>query len=64
MPLKNPKWRAPFLRRMRRFHAGREVAQALGLPRRLSSRRLELCAEHVRQFGSESLLPNLMEVKG
>ncbi|MBA3356243.1 MAG: hypothetical protein H0U18_09995, partial [Pyrinomonadaceae bacterium] len=24
----------------------------------------ELCAEHVRQFGSESLLPNLVEVKG
>jgi hypothetical protein len=27
-------------------------------------RGLELCAEHVRQFGSESLLPDLMEVKG
>ena len=23
-----------------------------------------LCAEHVRQFGGESPLPNLMEVKG
>jgi hypothetical protein len=23
-----------------------------------------LCAEHVQQLGSESLLPNLMEVKG
>ena len=26
--------------------------------------RLELCAEHVRQFEGESPLPNLMEVKG
>jgi len=32
-------------------------AQAAGL-------RLELCAEHVRQFEGESPLPNLMEVKG
>ena len=30
----------------------------------LLRRGISLCAEHVRQFGGESPLPNLMEVKG
>jgi len=29
-----------------------------------SSLRVDKCAEHVQQLGSESLLPNLMGVKG
>ena len=36
-------------------------------PDRIASRvreRVQLCAEHVRQFEGESPLPNLMEVKG
>jgi len=38
------------------FHLrGRDDGDAVSLPE---------CAEHVQQFGGESPLPNLMEVKG
>jgi len=58
--------RIPFLEELALFLKGIVTPRIdfVGESSDLSAQRIQLCAGHVQQLGSESLLPNLMEVKG